>query len=208
MKQLLYILLLISSLPMMLVRAQECDTIRIVASVYDEERMAIINANIGIDGTTVGTVTDQDSLYFVNISFRLPIYIASGPKLARLRWAINHMDYRNKLYRWGYVQCLPRVIDNIDGSNKNTNYYDLGTRDDRILIRTHRAQYPSSLEQMYGDSCVGCISVGNDWIYILDESTAECFKRTNEMQTFSYSVIDGGAPCFYLEKSREIQFDR
>lgn len=143
---------------------------------------------------------------YVDISFCLPIYVASGLNLARLRWAIDHMDYRRKLFRGVYVRGLPWVVkDNIDGSNKNTNYYDIGLRDDRILIRTHRAHYPASQEQMYGDSCVGCISVGSDWVFILDESAAECFKRTNEMQTFSYSVIDGVATCFYLEKSRKIQ---
>lgn len=231
MKRLLYIVLLL--LPKVVV-AHECDSIHIVGSVYDEKGEAIIAAAISIDGTTIETVTDYngwfeltmprpavplsikakglgyvqkniqladsilrncqynlkielnegavDTFRYVDIHFRLPIYVASGPNLARLR----------------------RAIDNMDGDHKNTNYYDLGTWDDRMLIRTHHAHYASSREQKYGDSCVGCISVGSDWVFILDESTAECFKRTDELQTFSYPVIDGIA-CFCSEDSRKIQ---
>ena len=37
-----------------------------------------------------------DSLNYVNICFRLPIYVASGPNLARLRRAVDNMDGSNK----------------------------------------------------------------------------------------------------------------
>lgn len=237
MKRLLYILLLISSLPMMLVRAQECDTIRIVGSIYDEYRDPFVGVQIRLEGTTLGTISDYDGWFDLRVpqpssplivsmqypffikyiqladsiledcQYNLNIELSETTAESTIEFKLIDICYHLPVYVADKqnLTILREAIDSLyAGGHKNADAYELVTRDDGMYIRTHHWHYAFSREeQAYGESCKGCIKVGDDWFFIRDEQVAEYFQRTDELHTFSYTITDEIA-CYCAEKSRKI----
>lgn len=129
--------------------------------------------------TVVMDIEDVDkSVPQIDIDFTLPVYLLGQTKEALLQAMIG----------------LRRPAEHLDFFELSC-YQNCDTCADKCKLSTHHSFYRAYREQAYGEACVGCVPVGNYWLFIRDSCTADKLIKTGTVHRFSYSIPDIGCYC-------------
>lgn len=136
--------------------------------------------------TVVMDIEDVDkSVPQIDIDFTLPIYLLGQTKEALLQ-AMSGLQRPAEYLEFFEISC----------------YQSCDTCAEKCKLSTHHGYYNACREQAYGEACVGCVPVGNYWLLIRDNCTADKLIKTSNVHRFTYSVPNIG--CFCAERQQTV----